>query len=435
MPKNNYLKFSFYFFMSVAVIFLVIINIIRFLLPNDLVFVEGKVTQMTSPIPISIKTNEDTASVLSITTEPMADAFQMDIGSSITARPIELGESEVTFYLCNTLPVKTVSAQVVEERKVIPVGQSVGITLDTDGLLVLNTGRIAVDNKDSSLVEPAKNILKTGDLLLEANGVKLVNKETLQEVVANCNGEPINFLFQRDNKKLRQTVTPVFSSLEQSYKIGVWVRDSIQGIGTITYYDPESNNFGGLGHGIYDVDTGELMPMKNGTIISSSLTEIVKGQKGEPGELTGTIERSEVLGTVELNTQAGIYGKMEMDANQLNNPVPIPIALKHQVQLGSAVILSNIEGEEIKSYDIEIQSTNGDLGKEIRIEVVDEELISKTGGIIQGMSGSPIIQNGKLVGAVTHVFVNNPTKGYGIFIENMLDEASNLSKTSFSEAS
>lgn len=421
MPKNGGLKFGLGVFTFIAIVFLVVINMLRFLLPNSLVFVEGSSTEILSPIPISIKNDDDTLNVLSVTTEPMATAFTLDIGSSMVADAMEVGTEDVTFYLCNTLPIKTVSAQVVQEQKLIAVGQSVGITLDTDGLLVLDTGRVAVDisNNENSLIEPAKGILESGDLLVQANGVDLINKETLQDVVSNSNGEDITFVVKRDEKSIQKIVQPIFSELEQDYKIGVWVRDSIQGIGTITYYNTDTGEFGGLGHGIYDVDTGELMPMKQGLVISSSLTNIVKGQKGEPGELTGTVEKNNVLGTVEYNTSVGIYGTMDMNMDISQNDV-MNVGFKHEVEIGEAVILSNIEGDEIKEYKIEIQNLNGEEGKEMRIEIIDEELIEKTGGIIQGMSGSPIIQNGKLIGAVTHVFVNDPTKGYGIFIENML---------------
>lgn len=422
MYKYRFLKSFLYFLSFIAIICLVVFNLLRFLLPNNLVFIEGRTTEIYSPIPISIKNDDDTMNVLSVTTEPMATAFTLDIGSSMVANPIEIGMQDITFYLCNTLPIKTVSAKVVEEQQLIPVGQSVGITLDTDGLLVLDTGRVAVDgnNTESSLIEPAKGILQTGDLIYEANGTKLINKETLQKVVSKSNGEPIVFIINRDGVVMQKIIQPIFSEIEQDYKIGVWVRDSIQGIGTITYYNPETGEFGGLGHGIYDVDTGELMPMKQGMIISSNLTNIVKGQKGEPGELTGTVEKNNILGTVEINTPEGIYGTMEMDYFDYDITT---IGLKHEVQIGEATILSNIEGDEIKEYKIEIQNLNGDKGKEMRIEVTDIELIEKTGGIIQGMSGSPILQNGKIIGAVTHVFVNEPTKGYGIFIENMLQTA------------
>lgn len=428
---KNILRSCSLFLCSIFLLYILVVGSLRIFLPNSLVFMKGKTTEISSPIPVSAKTTSDNISkeVLSVTTNPLASPFNLSLSSQIIANPLDIGNSNITFYLCNSLPIKTVSATVIESKTLIPMGQSVGITLDTNGLLVLGTGKVAVyegDNmstSDNSLREPAKGIIKTGDLLQKANNIALTNKEILQEIVANCNGEPIDFLIERDGKTIFQSVEPVFSPLENQYKIGIWVRDSIQGIGTITYYDPETNDFGALGHGVYDIDTGELMPMKQGTLISSNLTEIVRGEKGAPGELTGTIEKDVVLGEVFVNTPLGIYGTMNSSLNSSNQP--LEIAMKHEVTIGKASILSNIEGNEVKSYEIEIQNLKGESGKEMRIQITDDELLSKTGGIIQGMSGSPIIQNGKIVGAVTHVFVNDPTKGYGIFIENMLSAKEN----------
>ncbi len=394
-------------------------------LPNDLLLIEGQTTEISSKLPISAKAEEveESVSVVQVQTASLADAFSLNLGTTITAEPVGIGETDITFYLCNSLPIKTVSARVMEEKEVIPIGYSVGITLDTDGLLVLGTGQIAIDDSETPIVEPAKGVVKVGDLLLEANGVPLINKEAFQRVVLESGGEPIDILLTRNEVQTRVELQPVYSSLEEVYKVGIWIRDSIQGIGTITYYDPKTEGFGALGHGIFDVDTGDLMPMKEGSLIGSNLTEIVRGEKGVPGELTGSVSHHETIGTVEKNTPLGIYGTM--DSGLAFGKMPMKVATKQEVELGHATILSNIEGEEIKSYDVEILNVNGTEGKEIKLQVVDEELIAKTGGIVQGMSGSPILQNGKIVGAVTHVFVNEPTRGYGIFIENMLQAAEN----------
>lgn len=426
--KSRVLQF---FCICIFLIPILFFGLMHLFLPNELTLVQGYETYISSNIPIYAKTDtEESANVLSVTTTPLANEFQLDLGTSIVANPNELGSAEITFYLCNTIPIKTIEANVIEPRMLIPVGKAVGITLDTDGLLVLGTGKVASDDGKNTLIEPAKNLIKTGDLLLEANGVLLVNKETLQAVVKESDGEEISILLERDGKLQRKEIIPVFNPLEQEYKIGLWIRDSIQGIGTITYYDPQTEIFGALGHGVYDVDTGELMPIKQGSLISAELTEIVKGEKGNPGELTGIIQREFLLGEVSHNTSAGVYGIMERE--KLEQIIPIeskeskayPIAVKQDIQIGSATILSNIVGEEILEYTIEIQNINGEAGKEMKIEITDERLLEQTGGIVQGMSGSPILQNGKLIGAVTHVFVNDPTRGYGIFIENMLDVAS-----------
>ncbi len=390
---------------------------VSWLLPNDLTLVEGEKTEIATQLPISAKT-EESVGVLGVTTKPLADAFHLELGSSITANPIQAGTTKITFYLCNAVPIKTIDATVIPKTTLVPVGKTVGVSLDTKGLLVLGTGEVYKEENDS--VEPCKGFLKTGDLLLEANGKDLINKEALIDVVTKSNGQKIDVLLERQGEQKHVTLTPVFSQVEQAYKLGIWVRDSIQGIGTITYYDPNSNQFGALGHGVYDVDTGELMIIKNGSLIASQLTDVVKGKKGEPGELTGTIHREDVIGDVKKNTEVGIYGTLNQPSEF--NGEALSIGLKQEVKIGKAEILSNIEGEDIQKYEIEIESLGKGNGKDMMIHVTDKRLLEKTGGIIQGMSGSPIIQNGQLIGAVTHVLVNDPERGYGTFIETMLQE-------------
>lgn len=392
---------------------------VSWLLPDDLTLIEGEKTEIATQLPISAKT-EESVNVLGVTTKPLADAFHLELGSSIMANPIQVGTTKVTFYLCNALPIKTIEATVIPKITLVPVGKTVGVSLDTKGLLVLGTGQVCVEGNET--VEPCKGVLKTGDLLLKANGKELVNKETFIDVVNESKGEGIDVLLERKGSQKRVTIKPVYSQGEQAFKLGVWVRDSIQGIGTITFFDPKNNHFGALGHGVYDVDTGELMVIKNGSIIPSQLTDIIKGEKGEPGELAGIIQRGESLGEVTKNTEVGIYGTLD-EPNAFQGTA-LPIALKQEIKIGKAEILSNIEGEKIDKFEIEIESIGKGSGKDMMIRVTDKRLLEKTGGIVQGMSGSPIIQNGQLIGAVTHVLVNDPERGYGTFIETMLQEIS-----------
>ncbi len=393
---------------------------VSWLLPNNLTLLEGEKTEIATQLPISAKT-EESVGVLGITTKPLADAFHLELGSSILANPIQAGTTKVTFYLCNAVPIKTIDATVIPKTTLVPVGRTVGVSLDTKGLLVLGTGEVCVSGNET--VEPCRGLLKTGDLLLEADGKALINKETFIDVVSQSDGEKIDVVLERKGEQKHVALSPVYSQTEQAFKLGVWVRDSIQGIGTITFYDPKTNKFGALGHGVYDVDTGELMIIKNGTLISSELTDIVKGKKGEPGELTGIIQREKELGEVEKNTEVGIFGTL----NQTNDYIgtALPIGLKQEVKIGKAEILSNIEGEDVEKFEIEIESIGKGSGKDMMIRITDKRLLDKTGGIVQGMSGSPIIQNGQLIGAVTHVLVNDPEQGYGTFIETMLQEMNN----------
>ena len=308
-----------------------------------------------------------------------------------------------------------------EKRELVPVGQTVGVTMDTKGLLVLGTG--IVSGKEHTVSEPCKGILKAGDLILEADGVELENKEAFLDAVRQSEGETMTLLLDRKGREKLVEVTPAFSVADHAYQIGAWIRDSIQGIGTVTYYDPVNGTFGALGHGVYDVDTGELMQIREGKLTDSELTEIVKGEKGVPGELTGKVNVKEKIARINKNTEVGIYGKAEENAFAGE---ALPVAAAAEIKKGEALLLSDLEGEAIKPYAICIESIDRDgdrKHKDMQIRITDKRLLELTGGIVQGMSGSPIVQDGKLAGAVTYVMVNDPTKGYGIFIENMLDAA------------
>lgn len=319
-------------------------------------------------------------------------------------------------FFCLSLFLQTAQAA----EMLVPVGKTVGVTMDTQGLLVLGTG--SVDGENDRIYTPCKGILQAGDLLLEADGQTLENKEMFLEAVEKSGGETISLRLQRDGREKKVAVTPVFSTADGTYKIGAWIRDSIQGIGTVTYYDPADQTFGALGHGVYDVDTGELMQIREGALVSVELTEIVKGQKGKAGELTGKIALQEKFARIDENTEAGIFGSA---GTAVFNGEALPAAETDEIKKGKAYILSDLEGKGVKAYEVRIESLRKDGGKaykDMTIRITDERLLKLTGGIVQGTSGSPIVQNGKLVGAVTHVMVHDPTRGYGIFLEHMLEQ-------------
>ena len=320
---------------------------------------------------------------------------------------------------CSCFFMQTVQA--AERQMLVPSGRTVGITMDTDGLLVLGTGSVNGEIKQD--MTPSKDILQTGDMILKANGQFLENKEMLMEMVEKSEGKAVSLLVERNGRERELSVFPVFSAADGSYKIGAWIRDSIQGIGTVTYIDPNSGTFGALGHGVYDADTDMLMDIRDGSLTAAELTGIVKGQKGKAGELTGKIDLQEKIGAVEENTETGIFGTAE---KMLFEKKALPAAERTEVKKGKAEILSDLEGKGVCAYEIEIEGLGKKSGrshKDMTIRITDERLLQLTGGIVQGMSGSPIIQDGKLVGAVTYVLVNDPTRGYGVFIENMLNAA------------
>ncbi|MGN1231812.1 MAG: SpoIVB peptidase [Anaerotignum sp.] len=313
------------------------------------------------------------------------------------------------------------TVQASEPKELIPVGQTVGVTLDTKGLLVLGTG--FVRDSSNETYEPSKGVLKIGDLILQADGKNLENKEAFLQAVEGSGGRTMELLLERDGRQKEVKITPIFSTADNAFKLGVWIRDSIQGIGTVTYYDPESGTFGALGHGVYDVDTDALMTIREGSLVDSDLTEIVKGHKGTAGELMGKVNMEEKLAHIQKNTEVGIYGTAE---NTVFQGEALPVATAAEVKKGKAVLLSDLEGGAVQEYAMEIESisrSGGKSNKDMTIRITDERLLNLTGGIVQGMSGSPIVQDGKLVGAVTHVMLNEPAKGYGTFIETMLAAA------------
>ena len=276
-------------------------------------------------------------------------------------------------------------------------------------------------------VNPARSAgLKIGDVITSINGTQVNTNEEVASLIEQSGGVPLNLSVLRSNMSFDVQIIPVKSDDGVSYKAGLWVRDSSAGIGTLTFYDPQQNSFAGLGHGICDIDTGDLMPLLNGDIVTANINGIVKGTKGTPGELRGYFSNNDAIGNLLANIQTGVYGTM--DQCPIDNE-PLTVAMKQQVVPGKAQILTTIEGTQPQYYDIEIESVNYNEDvptKNMIVKITDPVLLEKTGGIVQGMSGSPIIQNGMLVGAVTHVFVNEPEKGYGIFAENMLENSSQL---------
>ncbi|MBQ9983692.1 MAG: SpoIVB peptidase [Lachnospiraceae bacterium] len=308
----------------------------------------------------------------------------------------------------------------VQSEKAIPMGNTVGIYINTKGILVIDTGEVTgMDGKNSA---PAKNKLMQGDYIVGLNGETMKTKKQLVECITNCEGETLVFDVIRNEKPIAVEVEPVQSDVNV-YKIGIWIKDDLQGLGTITYLTGDS--FGALGHSVNDSDTGELLSVSGGEIYEADIFGVEKGVVGTPGEIEGMIayQTENVVGRIEDNRLYGVFGEVTDEfAKQVNSSEAIELASEEEVKIGDAQIQSYVDGEK-KRYDIKItnihENENGD--PEMEIEITDDALIELTGGIVQGMSGSPIIQEDKLVGAVTHVLVDDPTKGYGIFIENMLE--------------
>ncbi len=323
--------------------------------------------------------------------------------------------------LFGIFPYKTVSISVVEEEVLIPAGIMIGIYVETEGVLVIDTGEF-VDEEGRDCA-PAKDVIQAGDYILAVDGVAMERKADFIALVEESQGRTMEVLLRRDGEEITVWLTPK-KNHQGEYKVGIWVRDSAQGIGTMTYIDSE-HRYGSLGHGITDYDTGEILSVGHGELYATEIVSIQKGQTGEPGEIKGLIHyvQDNIIGVIEENSTRGIYGRLEELPKDLQMQ-PMGIAYKNEIQIGEASILCDVSGM-VESYEIEILeiNVNSTDNRGLVIKIVDEDLLAQTGGIVQGMSGSPIIQDGRIIGAVTHVLVNDPTRGYGIFIENMLDAA------------
>ena len=307
---------------------------------------------------------------------------------------------------------------------VIPLGRAVGIKLFSDGVLVV--GLSSLDTPEGPASPGRTSGLKAGDVITHMDGSEVDTIEEVQDHLAQHPGEKMTLQVQRGEESL-QLAAQAVKTTAGSYQLGVWLRDSMAGIGTMTFYDPDSGAFGALGHGITDTDTALLMPFASGSILPSTVKAVKKGAVGDAGELRGDFDLSRDLGDLSANTASGIFGTLDPGEFTERLGEPMPVAAAAEVHAGPATILSNVEGDSVEEYDIEILQVveNSTDGRDLVISVTDPELLSATGGIVQGMSGSPILQDGKFAGAVTHVLLNDPSKGYGILMETMLEAGEN----------
>ena len=320
------------------------------------------------------------------------------------------------------------AAAYASEPMLVPCGKSIGVTLSTDGVMVVNVADMQTQNGKTKSPAQAAG-LQAGDLIKNFNGAPVSSVDELISAVSESEGKSSTVVVQRRDKTIETLLTPKISSDDGTFKIGAWVKDAASGIGTMTFYNPSDHTFAALGHGICDVETGNIIALDDGNILSSTIVSVEKGSRGSPGELKGVFsEDNNVLGNVCKNTPCGIFGTRENPLG-LSGSDALPIAARAEIATGQECLLTQVEVNIVEQFDVEIlrvMPQNTSTSKGMIIKITDEKLLQKTGGIVQGMSGSPIIQNGKLIGAVTHVFVNDPTKGYGIFIENMLAEAEKI---------
>lgn len=328
-----------------------------------------------------------------------------------------VSEEKITLSLFNLLKVKDVSVTTIEHTKVIPLGNTIGLKLYSSGVLVI--GMTEIEGK-----KPYENSgIEEGDLITCINDRQITTTEELVECVNNSDGNVVYITYIRDGQEYETSIEPIATS-ENEYKLGLWVRDGAAGIGTATYYEPSTEKFAALGHGIVDSDTEKLITIERGELVTTNIINIEKGEEGKPGQIKGTVASGETLGDVYSNTEFGIYGKIT-SKNRLNINLEnsLEVAKREEIEEGEAKVILTLEDGIRKEYSIEITriyTNNNKDNRSMIIKVTDENLLKLTGGIIQGMSGAPIIQKGKFVGAVTHVFVNNPTEGYAVFGDLMI---------------
>ncbi len=331
------------------------------------------------------------------------------------------GTYQVICKLFGAIPVKQISVQEVSKKELLPAGTNIGIYVKNKQIMIIGTGEVT--DESGAKLEPAKNVVQSGDYLLAVDGEAIKTKDQLVRKISFCEGKKLKLRLLRGKEQIEVSVKPVLSQ-EGIYQLGIWVRDDLAGVGTLTYVT-DTMDYGALGHGVTDADVGSLIDIEQGSIYETTILEIRKGQRGQPGEMSGMINYSDKykLGTIEENTNVGIYGSITNVPKELKRVKSMPVKYKEGIKRGKAQIISSVEGGR-RAYDIEIEQTNyhsDGNNKGIQFRVTDETLLKDTGGIVQGMSGSPIVQDGHIIGAVTHVFISDSKMGYGIFIENMLE--------------
>ena len=396
---------KFFVILFLIVVYMYVCNIS--MLPNNIILMQGEALNLNTILGINVKSSSLSNAVTA----------SSNLNNSIAENT---GKMELELELFNLFPVKDVTVNVIPKTKVVPLGKAIGMRLYTEGVLVV--GMSEIEGK-----KPYENSgIETGDKIVEVNNVEIKSTDELIQCVNSANGSSVEITYINDkNEEEVANITPA-KTAENEYKLGLWVRDAAAGVGTVTFYEPSSGEFGALGHGINDVDTYELIDIANGEIVTTNIIDIVKGEKGSPGEIRGIIEGERTIGNVSKNTSFGVYGNMlDTTSLNINKESELEVANRSEIKLGKAEIMCELENGKVEKYEIEIQKIfldNNSDNKSMLIKVTDEELIEKTGGIIQGMSGAPVIQNGKFIGAVTHVLVNDPQMGYAIFGDLMIKQ-------------
>ena len=397
---------------KILIVFVLIIIYVYFcnicMLPNNIVLMQGELLELNTVFGLNLNSSKT-----------------MQASSNLNQKVIEkTGKLDLNLNLFNLFPIKNVTVNVIPKTTVIPVGKAIGMKMYTEGVLVV--GMSEIEGKKPY----EKSGIEAGDTILEIDNKKINSTDELIECVNSSKGAEMKIKYISDNEEKVTNIAPIQTS-QNEYKLGLWVRDAAAGVGTLTFYEPSTGNFASLGHGINDVDTYDLINISNGELVTTDILDIVKGENGTPGEIRGSIENGTTLGNISKNTSLGVYGNItNVGMLNLSKSKEMEVANRSEIKTGKAEIMCELENGKIETYEIEIQkifTENNQNNKSMLIKVTDEKLIGKTGGIIQGMSGAPIIQNGKFIGAVTHVLVNDSKTGYAVFADLMIKQMREVS--------
>lgn len=400
------------FIISFLILLLIYITNITSI-PSNIVLFQGESLKINTVLGINLERNG------------ALDYETVQASTGVLSDSTKVGRKEYKLNLFGGIPLKDITVNVIPKTSVVPLGNAVGLKLYTSGVLVV--GMSEVEGSDNNKYKPYENTgIKEGDMLIEANGDTLTCTADLLNTVNESKGNDLSLKYVRNGETITTSITPIKTG-DNKFKLGLWVRDAAAGVGTVSFYEPSTGTFAALGHGIQDVDTESLINIAKGDFVTAEIISIVKGKKGSPGKIQGSIENSTVVGEVYKNTEFGVYGKVtNVSALGIDVSKAMEIANRDEIHLGSAKIICTLENNKTKEYDVEIEKiykNNNQNNKSMLVKVTDSELIEKTGGIIQGMSGSPIIQNNKVIGALTHVLVNDPEMGYAVFADLMIKQA------------
>lgn len=420
LHKKNHRNIFLYTTLIITILCLTNVLIAIYSFPNEINVIQGQDQKLPNSMVFNLELVENDKKIIDVNNNKIISSF-------LLAEDTGKRKSKANLMLLGLLPIKEITLNIIPDLKVVPSGEAIGVRIESKGVLVVGLSSIT-DIKGRRCSPAADAGFEAGDKIIEIDGNQVEKERDIIDYLNNRRNteDRVKVLVEKEGSKHNIYVKPVKCEEDSIYRIGLWVRDNIAGVGTMTFYDPKSRVFGALGHGITDVDSGVLVDINSGKIIKSKIASIQKAKKTVPGELVGVFyDNDDEYGVIHKNTSFGIYGKLT-NKQRPSKTKPVSIGLNSQIEEGYAKILTTIEGNKVEEFDIEIQKVmrqRSSESKSMIIRITDKRLIEKTGGIVQGMSGSPIIQDDKLIGCVTHVLVNDPTKGFGISIEWMLKEA------------